>query len=228
MITTSRFYKIFLIYLTASVFSCVLGVLRPFLFERTAYLFLIWNLFLAWIPFVLSGVLNHIYQNAKKRVCVYILLGLCGALWLAFFPNAPYMLTDFVHFSGRSFLNFSNGVIPFEAWYDFIMFSSFIITGLLIGFISLRIVHLIVKNMLGTVWGWVFAFVSLGLGSYAIYLGRFIRLNSWDIWHNTAKLLESVLNSFTSTNFLFIILLAMLLFVLYLMLVGIMNIGGDE
>ena len=228
MITTSRFYKIFLIYLTASIFSCVLGVLRPFLFGRTAYLFLIWNLFLAWIPFVLSGVLNHIYQNAKKRVCVYILLGLCGALWLAFFPNAPYMLTDFVHFSGRSFLNFSNGVIPFEAWYDFIMFSSFIITGLLIGFISLRIVHLIVKNMLGTVWGWVFAFVSLGLGSYAIYLGRFIRLNSWDIWHNTAKLLESVLNSFTSTNFLFIILLTMLLFVLYLMLVGIMNIGGEE
>ena len=228
MITTNRFYKLFIIYIIASAFSCVLSVVRPFLFGRTAYLFLIWNLFLAWIPFVLSGVINHIYQNAQKRMWAKILLGLCGVLWLVFFPNAPYMLTDFVHFSGRNFLNFSNGVIPFEAWYDFIVFSSFIITGFLIGFISMRIVHMIVKNMLGTVWGWIFAFVSLSLGSYAIYLGRFIRLNSWDIWHNPAKLAESVSNSFSPTNLLFVILLTMMLFVLYLAFSGIVNMGEDR
>ena len=203
-------------------------MVRPFLFGRTAYLFLIWNLFLAWIPFVLSGLINHVYQNAKKGLWLKILLGLCFALWLAFFPNAPYMLTDFVHFSGRSFLEFSNGVIQFEAWYDFIMFSSFIITGFLLGFISLRIVHMIIKNMLGAMWGWVFAFVSLGLGSYAIYLGRFIRLNSWDIWHNPAKLVKSVLNSFTSKNFLFVMLFTLMLSMLYLAFSSVVNMGDDR
>ena len=60
---------------------------------RPDHIFLAWNLFLAWIPFVLALAL---YDRARRRSSPAILGALaCG--WLLFFPNAPYILTDMIH-----------------------------------------------------------------------------------------------------------------------------------
>src|SRR4051794_26818533 len=57
------------------------------------FLYLVWNLFLAWIPFVLALAL---YDGRRRGWGGGRLLAL-GVAWLAFFPNAPYIVTDFVH-----------------------------------------------------------------------------------------------------------------------------------
>ncbi|MDX1378607.1 MAG: DUF1361 domain-containing protein, partial [Anaerolineales bacterium] len=55
------------------------------------HLGLIWNLFLAWIPFILSYIAHAV---SWRRVWLYLVIPVVAFLWLIFFPNAPYMLTD--------------------------------------------------------------------------------------------------------------------------------------
>ena len=128
---------------------------------------LIWNLFLAWIPFLLAVA---VYDGWRRRRSGGSLVAV-GALWLLFFPNAPYIVTDFVHLE-------HNADAPY--WYDAVTVSAFAWTGLLLGFASLFLMQTVVRQWRGVVSGWIFAGVALALGSLGIYLGRFLRLNSWD------------------------------------------------
>jgi len=98
-------------------------------------------------------------------------LAVLGALWLAFFPNAPYIVTDFVHLSRDSLS---------PLWFDGLTICSFAATGLLLGLGSLYLVQSAVRRELG----WLVVAASLLLGSIGIYLGRFVRLNSWDFVTN--------------------------------------------
>jgi uncharacterized membrane protein len=127
------------------------------------YRFLVWNLFLAWVP-----------------------LGLALAvLWLLFFPNAPYMLTDFVHLG-------ESPAVP--VWYDALMLTSFAWTALLLGYASLYLVQIVVRRRAGQVASWIAVAVALGLASFGVYLGRFVRLNSWDAVlhpHRVARLVHA-------------------------------------
>ena len=94
-------------------------------------------------------------------------------MWLAFFPNAPYILTDFLH------LGSMGDIVP--GWYDVLLLYWFAWTGLILGIVSLYLMQEIVTRGLGTAAGWVFVVVAAGLGSFGIYLGRFLRWNSWDL-----------------------------------------------
>jgi uncharacterized membrane protein len=138
--------------------------------ERTGtyeYRFLIWNLFLAWLPFVLALVVYDGYRRGRGAA----FLGCCGLLWLLFLPNAPYILTDFVHLDDP-------GVAPL--WYDALTISAFAFTGLLLGLGSLFLVHTVVTAARGPLAGWATGLGALALSSVGIYLGRFLGLNSWD------------------------------------------------
>jgi uncharacterized membrane protein len=128
---------------------------------------LIWNLFLAWIPFLLAVA---VYDAWRRRRAAGSLVAL-GALWLLFFPNAPYIVTDFVHLDHTA-------DAPY--WYDAVTVSAFAWTGVLLGFASLFLMQTVVRQWRGVVSGWIFAGVALALGSLGIYLGRVLRLNSWD------------------------------------------------
>ena len=128
---------------------------------------LIWNLFLAWIPFLLAVA---VYDGWRRRRSGGSLVAV-GALWLLFFPNAPYIVTDFVHLEHTA-------DAPY--WYDAVTVSAFAWTGLLLGFASLFLMQTVVRQWRGVVSGWIFAGVALALGSLGIYLGRSLRLNSWD------------------------------------------------
>ena len=128
---------------------------------------LIWNLFLAWIPFLLAVA---VYDGWRRRRSGGSLVAV-GALWLLFFPNAPYIVTDFVHLEHTA-------DAPY--WYDAVTVSAFAWTGVLLGFASLFLMQTVVRQWRGVVSGWIFAGVALALGSLGIYLGRVLRLNSWD------------------------------------------------
>jgi uncharacterized membrane protein len=131
------------------------------------YTFLLWNLFLAWVPLVAASL-----AFALARRGVGILVALLVAVWLLFFPNAPYVLTDFIHLHG-------NG--PSPLWYDALMLSSFAWTALMLGFVSLYLVHAIIAPRAGAAVGWLVVVCVLGLASFGVYLGRFARFNSWDV-----------------------------------------------
>jgi uncharacterized membrane protein len=130
------------------------------------YRFLIWNLMLAWLPLVFAAIA---YAAARSRLTPIVLV--FGLLWLLFFPNAPYLLTDFIHLQEA-------GAAPL--WYDALMLSSFAWTALLLGFASLYLMQMIWRRSLGTALSWVGAACALGLGSFGVYIGRFMRWNSWD------------------------------------------------
>lgn len=139
------------------------------------YRFLVWNLLLAWIPFLLSLLLYDAFQRGRSRAGVVLV----GALWLLFLPNAPYMVTDLVHL----------GEIPgAPLWFDGAMISAFAATGLLLGLGSVILVHAVALRVLGRLLGWLALLPVLGLCSFGVLLGRFGRLNSWDVLVRPARL----------------------------------------
>lgn len=152
----------------ASLFGVALVGARMLVTREDTYWFLVWNLFLAWLPFVFALVL---YDGYRRHRSPALLVGF-GATWLLFFPNAPYIVTDFVHLAPRS-------GIPL--WYDGLTIATAAFVGLLLGCASLFLVHSVVRRAVGERWGWVAVATAIVLASAGIYLGRFLHLNSWDV-----------------------------------------------
>jgi uncharacterized membrane protein len=157
-------------------------------FARVAYsesgrhLGLIWNLFLAWIPFMLA---YFAHAFSWRRASLYLIIPVIAFLWLIFFPNAPYMLTDLQDLARRA-----TGA---PLWYDVIVVVWCSWTGMLLGLISLYLMQDIIVRSFGRTAGWVFVFVISALSSFGIYIGRFVRLNSWDILQNPAETAQEIL-----------------------------------
>jgi uncharacterized membrane protein len=142
---------------------------------------LVWNLFLAWIPLVLSAV---IYRVATRRgdLARWILVPV-AIVWLLFFPNAPYIVTDLVH------LGQYHDNVP--AWYDVMLVAWFAWNGLLLGVVSLRLMQEIVAHARGSRVGWVFVVLVTAMGSIGIYVGRFLRFNSWNVFQAPLTLADT-------------------------------------
>ena len=143
---------------------------------------LIWNLFLAWIPFMLAYFAHAV---SWKRVALYLVIPFITFLWLIFFPNAPYMLTDL-----QDLARTTTGA---PLWYDVIIIVWSSWTGMLLGVISLYLMQDIIVRNFGRVVGWIFVFIMSVLGSFGIYIGRFVRLNSWDILQNPTETAQEIL-----------------------------------
>ena len=146
-----------------------LYVTRAYLSRTWTFYFLLWNLFLAWIPYLSSLVAARLHQTHPRRWWALLLPGL---LSIAFFPNAPYIVTDFLHLAERS---------PIPLWFDIGLLASFAWTGIVLGSYALRILQTIVKAWIGTFLSWVFALGVVTLSGMGIYMGRFLRWNSWDL-----------------------------------------------
>jgi uncharacterized membrane protein len=120
------------------------------------------------VPFLFALVA---YAYARRAWTIAAL----GLGWLLFFPNAPYIATDFVHLQ-------PNAAAPL--WYDMATISAFAATGLALGFASLYLMQAVVRRELGTLASWVAVLAASGLAGVAVYLGRFLRANSWDVLTN--------------------------------------------
>lgn len=163
----------------ATIFCIGILRLRASLSHTTQYGFLVWNLFLAWIPFIIA---YGVYISTISRRWLFIILPFSGLLWLIFFPNAPYMLTDFQHLSGTGI------VVPI--WYDVILLIWFSFTGLFLGMVSLFLMQEIVRREFGSWLGWGFVLAVAGLTGIGVYMGRFLRWNSWDILGNLGDMAQ--------------------------------------
>jgi uncharacterized membrane protein len=130
--------------------------------------FLVWNLILAWAPLILALA---VYDGYRRGVPL-VRLAPALALWLLFLPNAPYIVTDFVHLSARS---------RAPLWFDGVELSAFAWTGILLGFVSLYLVHAVLRHRLGATASWCAVLCVLALASVGVYLGRVKRWNSWEV-----------------------------------------------
>ena len=160
--------------------SVVLITFRVFLTHKISFVFLLWNLFLALIPFGLSTMLGLSAGRLKARVLLPV-----GAAWLLFFPNAPYILTDLFHLEPRA-------GVPY--WYDLALLLSCAWNGLMLAYASLTDMQQLVTRRLGWWSGWAFATAALLLSSFGIYLGRYLRFNSWDVLTNPLALFYDIIH----------------------------------
>jgi uncharacterized membrane protein len=152
----------------ASALCIGLELVREHRYGAYDFRFLVWNLILAWIPLLLALLVYDRYRRGRSL----LVLAPALALWLLFLPNAPYIVTDFVHLSADS---------PAPLWLDGVEVSAFAWTGMLLGFVSLYLVHAVARHRLGTVPSWIGVFGALALVSVGVYLGRVKRWNSWDL-----------------------------------------------
>lgn len=153
---------------------------RVFLSHRATFSFLIWNLFLAWVPFACSLAIAWIHGRQPGRGW---LLLLPGVLWLIFLPNAPYIVTDLGHLDERP---------PVPTWYDIGMLATFSWTGCFLGIVSLSRMQGLVREFFGRTVSWLFVLGTIGLSGVGIYLGRFLHLNSWDLILRPQSILSDV------------------------------------
>lgn len=155
--------------------SCLLSIVliefRVAYFKNIYNQYLKWNLFLAIIPLIISYV-SFMYFYVRKRKLDIILIFLF-LVWLLFFPNAPYIISDLVHLKPKK-------GIPI--WFDICMFFSFAWNGIIAGIISMRIFQIIIEERFNKITGWFFVLSTIPLSAFGIYLGRFLRWNSWDLF----------------------------------------------
>ena len=168
-----------------------------------------WNLFLAWVPYFCSLWAAAWYRRYRGR---WWMLLLPGALWLVFFPNAPYIVTDFYHLEKRP---------PIPLWYDIVLIATFAWTGCFLAIASLRTMQFLVGKYAKRIVSWVFVAIALGLSGVGVYLGRFERWNSWDLFLHPGKvtrdLTAPLMNPLDNLRFLgFSLMFTAILLAIYL------------
>jgi len=173
-----RRLPLFLVLSLSLALSFALIAVRVLLTRQLLFVFLLWNLFLAAIPFALSAALYLAARPPGVR-----LLAPIGLMWLLFFPNAPYLVTDLFHLEPRP-------GVPY--WYDLALIMSCAWNGLMLAFASLLDMHTLVRQRLGFWAGWLFVALALGLSAFGVYLGRYLRYNSWDILSNPFTLFYDI------------------------------------
>ena len=160
----------------SSLAGCALLASRAVLLGSLRHGFLVWNLFLAWLPLLFALMLEFRQRRESSRSWITPTLAVA---WLVFFPNSSYILTDLVHLAPRSVPHF---------WPDLVLVLIFGLTGLILGFLSLYLMQRLVARRLGWIIGWLFVCSAAILNGFGVYAGRFMRWNSWDVLLNPMSL----------------------------------------
>ena len=165
-----------------------IATFREFVWTRGAtYVFLLWNLALAWVPYLAALRAEQLQRRsaARWRTAAWLLV------WLAFLPNAPYIITDFVHFHHRP---------PVPLWFDLTLLFGTACTGLLLGLLSIHEAHRVFGRWFSNGWSNLLVLASIGLSGFGVWLGRFQRWNSWDILTRPMALLSDIFDTFTTRH----------------------------
>jgi len=180
---------------------------------KFSYLALGWNLFLAWVPLVFALLAC---DSAKKATAPTWRMAGWAAAWLLFFPNAPYIFTDLTHLPGRYYPHF---------WGDLVLILSCAVTGLVLGFLSLYLMQSVVRRWFGVAISWYFIVSVAALSGFGVYLGRFLRFNSWDLVLRPKDLIQGIgqwatAPSYQSSAYAFPVMFGAFIFTTYILLYG--------
>lgn len=158
---------------------------------------MIWNVFLGCLPLVFSTIYIHVLKDNKK-----VLTWLSLFAWLLLFPNALYLVTDFIHTNSIDFYQVtSNTVIYYKdiyVWLEFLYIGVGVFVGTMIGLYSFYQISQTWNLSKRPFHFFMVKFLIFFASGFGIYLGRFLRLNSWDIFQpwNLISMVFQQLNSF--------------------------------
>lgn len=152
-------------------------LIRNYIDGNSIYNFLFWNLFLGFLPLLFAYFL---YIFKEKLSALTLIIG--SGIWLLFYPNAPYMISDLIHVDKDS---------P-TVIYDTLIIFSISILSIFYGFYSLKIIHALWRNQWSLKLANIFIVFALLMSSFGIYLGRILRLNSWDLFSHTLKVFSDI------------------------------------
>ena len=159
-----------------SAYCLALVIFRVWMTHSLFYGFLVWNLILAYVPYIIGRILLH--QKFKKPM---LFLSIC--IWLLFLPNAPYIITDIFHLKQQK-------VMP--EWFDLLVVVSFAFNGLLLFFLSVQDIYTIMLKQFSTTKTTIITSCIFFLTGFGVYLGRFLRFNSWDMLTDPKQLLFEI------------------------------------
>jgi uncharacterized membrane protein len=205
----------------ASAVCVALVIARVIWTGNLQYAFLVWNLFLAWLPLVFALLAGEAYRAGSDSKWRFRGLAI---VWLLFFPNAPYIFTDLIHLTRDFYSRF---------WVDLVLILAFALTGWVAGFISLFLMQMLVRRVLGRIASWGFIAVVAGLSGFGIYLGRFLHFNSWDVLVQPLALCRGIRTWAAdplahSTSYAFPMLFAAFLFITYVMLYALTHLRHSQ
>ena len=183
---SDRRFAVLALLVALSVLVAALVAFRIVYTQSADHTGLLWNLVLAWVPLGLALLVYDRAEHGRRRGAA-----LAAAMWLLFFPNAPYIVTDFVHLRGSEGRAY---------WFDLVLIATVATTGLLLGFVSLYLVHVVVRRAAGPAVGWAFVVVALALSSLGVYLGRVWRWNSWDALVNPWSVVRRLAHAFANPD----------------------------
>lgn len=166
--TIFKYQSTFLLMLVSAMAVCM-SLVRVLYTRHSFFLFMNTNLLLAFIPWLIASFI-YVNRIQNKRILLIIIF-----LWLLFLPNAPYMLTDLIHLG-------KNRRVPF--WYDMIMILTYAFAGLFYFFISLQMMQEIISNVFNPMLSKLLCIFFIYLSGFGIYLGRYLRFYSWDVFNN--------------------------------------------
>lgn len=166
----------------------VLNLTRFIVFQSTYYIYLFWNIFLAVIPFIISSFLLLYTENNKLTKILSITLGI---LWLLTLPNAPYIVTDLIHL-GRN----HNAPLLYDT---FLIFSAAWV-GMILFMYSLSHIEKILRSKYSEKMTSIAVVSITFLTSFGMYLGRFMRFNSWDVFSDASLIFTNISNIVTKPN----------------------------
>lgn len=198
-----------------------------FFTTRTQY-YLVWNLFLAWIPLEIVLIINRLLSKNKLKHKFTIIIVLLGLLWLLFYPNAPYMVTDLIHLSANKYYIANPKYTPYSGlpitlfndnykiWLNLINITIGVCLGWVSGFISLYLNQKILVKKFNLFISWIFVIIINFLSGFAIYLGRFIRWNSWDVIVNPKNIINILMNDINSKSIYYTFMFGIFYLILYI------------
>ena len=166
----------------SSLIAITLLLLRVKITHSIYLLFLLWNLFLAAIPFALSTSIKTDFRLRKSNLKN---LGII-IIWLLFLPNTFYLITDFVHLNHYNLRQYI---------FDFALLTSFTIAGFYFGILSIHTIYKQIQFFYSNTTSRIFLISISYLCAFGIYIGRVLRFNSWDIISNPISLIKSILDS---------------------------------
>ncbi|TFE28540.1 DUF1361 domain-containing protein [Cohnella luojiensis] len=208
---------LFYVLTATSVLCAVLIAVRAYQMDYMQYQFLLWNLFLAWLPLLVSMSALVLTRVAWGKNLTFGLV-LLGIVWLLLYPNAPYLTTDFIHLIYSDSYSWKNYDRNLLLWFDLVLFFLFSWCGLMLGYLSMRHFHSIVSHYLNQGAGVSFVVIVSFLGGFGVYLGRVVRLNSWDVLFSPFRLIEGIIEGINRDAAIFTILFGTLILIIYVSL----------
>lgn len=148
-----------------------------------SYLFMIWNLFLAWVPYIISIGFCKLHRR-NRIIKLFVFMG-----WLLFFPNALYIVTDIIHLAETQ-------AVPL--WYDAVLLFVSSLLGLVLAFASVINAEKYLKTIFSRIYITPIIILLLLAGLFGVYLGRFERWNSWDVLQNPLSMAVDIAHRFVS------------------------------